>query len=111
MKADSGRMMCGKPVAAKTMGGGGRMRQVLGQDSPRLVYIESFARVERLSLTGRLVRPFVDRFVVQWTQLAVRLAEAEAEAETATTSTNADSARRGAPERTPGTVECLGWLV
>ncbi|KAF8485452.1 oligosaccharide biosynthesis protein Alg14 like-domain-containing protein [Gautieria morchelliformis] len=34
--------------------------------SPRLIYVESFARVSSLSLSGRLLRPFVDRFVVQW---------------------------------------------
>ena len=32
----------------------------------RIVYIESFARVNTLSLTGRLVYPVVDRFIVQW---------------------------------------------
>ncbi|KAF8590884.1 glycosyltransferase family 1 protein [Ramaria rubella] len=34
--------------------------------NPRLIYVESFARVSTLSLSGRLLRPFVDRFVVQW---------------------------------------------
>jgi beta-1,4-N-acetylglucosaminyltransferase len=35
--------------------------QLLGFASPRLVYIESFARVRELSLTGKLLRPIVDR--------------------------------------------------
>ena len=35
--------------------------QFLGLFSPRLVYIETFARVRVLSLTGRLLRPIVDR--------------------------------------------------
>jgi beta-1,4-N-acetylglucosaminyltransferase len=30
-------------------------------DSPRVVYIESFARVSSLSLSGKLVRPLADR--------------------------------------------------
>jgi beta-1,4-N-acetylglucosaminyltransferase len=35
--------------------------QFLGLSSPRLVYIETFARVRELSLTGKLLRPIVDR--------------------------------------------------
>ncbi|KIJ40935.1 glycosyltransferase family 1 protein [Sphaerobolus stellatus SS14] len=37
--------------------------------SPRLIYVESFARVDSLSLSGRILRPFVDRFLVQWPEL------------------------------------------
>lgn len=43
--------------------------RLLGLPSPRLIYIESFARVRSLSLSGKLLRPFVDRFVVQWETL------------------------------------------
>jgi UDP-N-acetylglucosamine:LPS N-acetylglucosamine transferase len=32
----------------------------------RLVYVESLARVDSLSLSGRLVYPLADRFFVQW---------------------------------------------
>lgn len=32
----------------------------------KLVYIESFARVDSASLTGRLLYPFADLFIVQW---------------------------------------------
>ena len=32
----------------------------------KVVYIESFARVTNGSLTGRLVYPFADEFLVQW---------------------------------------------
>ena len=35
----------------------------------RTVYIESWARVKRLSLSGRLLLPVIDRFLVQWPQL------------------------------------------
>ncbi|KAK9433180.1 oligosaccharide biosynthesis protein Alg14 like-domain-containing protein [Lipomyces doorenjongii] len=38
----------------------------------RLVYIESFARVNSLSLTGRILISIVDRFIVQWPSLAER---------------------------------------
>jgi UDP-N-acetylglucosamine:LPS N-acetylglucosamine transferase len=32
----------------------------------RCVFVESLARVDTLSLTGRLVYPFADEFFVQW---------------------------------------------
>jgi len=35
----------------------------------RTIYIESWARVEDLSLTGRLVYPIADAFWVQWPQM------------------------------------------
>lgn len=40
-----------------------------GLESPRIIYIESFARVSRLSLSGKLIRPLADRFLVQWPNL------------------------------------------
>lgn len=38
--------------------------------SPQTVYIESLARVRRLSLSGKILRLFADRFFVQWEALA-----------------------------------------
>ena len=35
--------------------------QFLGLPSPKLVYVETFARVRTLSLTGKLLRPIADR--------------------------------------------------
>lgn len=35
----------------------------------RSIYIESWARVQTLSLSGRLLKPLVGRFIVQWPQL------------------------------------------
>ncbi|KAK5116723.1 hypothetical protein LTR62_007397 [Meristemomyces frigidus] len=35
----------------------------------RTVYVESWARVKRLSLSGKLLRRVVDRFLVQWPQV------------------------------------------
>ena len=32
----------------------------------RLIYVESFTRVERPALTGRIVYPLVDAFFIQW---------------------------------------------
>lgn len=34
------------------------------------VYVESVTRIEDLSLSGRLVKPFVREFLVQWPELA-----------------------------------------
>ncbi|EIM83096.1 glycosyltransferase family 1 protein [Stereum hirsutum FP-91666 SS1] len=45
------------------------LNRFLGIPSPRMVYIESFARVKSLSLSGKLLRSVVDSFVVQWPDL------------------------------------------
>ncbi|KAF7581020.1 Oligosaccharide biosynthesis protein Alg14 like family protein [Clavispora lusitaniae] len=49
----------------------------LGLGRTRIVYIESLARVKSLSLSGRLIFPIADRFVVQWKELALRYHRAE----------------------------------
>ena len=36
----------------------------------RVVYVESFTRIEGLSLSGRLIRPVAHRMYVQWPELA-----------------------------------------
>jgi UDP-N-acetylglucosamine:LPS N-acetylglucosamine transferase len=38
----------------------------------RVIYVESFARTQNLSLTGRLVRPIAHRLFVQWEGAAAR---------------------------------------
>ena len=43
----------------------------------RAVYVESITRIHELSLSGRLVYPFVSRFLVQWEELARRYRKAE----------------------------------
>ena len=37
--------------------------------SPAIIFVESFCRVERLSMTGMLLYYVADRFIVQWPQL------------------------------------------
>ncbi|KAJ9646159.1 uncharacterized protein PV06_01990 [Exophiala oligosperma] len=61
---------------------GPRQRQGEGEKGPhqansfahggqmRTIFIESFARVKTLSLSGRLLKPLVHRFIVQWPDLA-----------------------------------------
>jgi len=45
------------------------LNKFLGLPAPRLIYVESFARVRTLSLSGKLLRYLVDQFVVQWPEL------------------------------------------
>ncbi|WVR00304.1 hypothetical protein IAU59_007447 [Kwoniella sp. CBS 9459] len=68
------------------------IRRILGLRYTKIIYVESFARVKSLSLSGKLVRPFVDRFIVQWPDAGV------------------DDIRSGDTAR-KGKAECRGWLV
>jgi UDP-N-acetylglucosamine:LPS N-acetylglucosamine transferase len=38
----------------------------------KIVWIDSIANVEHLSLSGRIIRPFADLILAQWSELAVR---------------------------------------
>ena len=49
----------------------------MGIRRPQIVYVESFARVKSLSVTGKLLYLFADRFIVQWPELARAYAKAE----------------------------------
>lgn len=42
---------------------------LIGTSGMRTIFIESWARVKTLSLSGRILKFFVDRFIVQWPQL------------------------------------------
>ena len=52
--AAPGFMMC---IAAKLFGA-------------KIIWVDSIANVKRLSLSGRLIRPFADIFLTQWPELA-----------------------------------------
>jgi UDP-N-acetylglucosamine:LPS N-acetylglucosamine transferase len=43
----------------------------------KVVWIDSIANVERLSLSGRIIRPFADLILAQWSELAVRYSNVE----------------------------------
>jgi len=43
----------------------------------KTLYLESITRSEELSLSGRLVYPFVDNILVQWPQLVTKYKKAE----------------------------------
>lgn len=49
----------------------------LGLCKTKIIYIESLARVKQLSVSGLLILPIADRFIVQWKQLAVKYKRAE----------------------------------
>jgi len=46
------------------------IRRFLGLKYTKIIYVESFARTSSLSLSGKLLRPIVDVFVVQWPEAA-----------------------------------------
>ena len=48
-----------------------------GLSSSTIVFTESFCRVKSLSLTGKLLYPICDRFVVQWPELCDKYERAE----------------------------------
>ena len=43
----------------------------------KVVWLDSITNVERLSLSGRLIRPFADLLLVQWPELAKKYSNAE----------------------------------
>ncbi|RIA85823.1 Glycosyltransferase Family 1 protein [Glomus cerebriforme] len=51
--------------------------RIIGIKWIKLIYIESFARVKTLSLTGKLLYRFVDKFLVQWSYLLEKYPNAE----------------------------------
>eukprot|EP01006_Ploeotia_vitrea_P018366 TRINITY_DN49754_c0_g1_i1.p1 TRINITY_DN49754_c0_g1~~TRINITY_DN49754_c0_g1_i1.p1 ORF type:complete len:257 (-),score=49.56 TRINITY_DN49754_c0_g1_i1:84-854(-) len=51
--------------------------EALGVHSSKIVFVESFCRVKSLSMTGRLLYPLANRFIVQWPQLMVAYPRSE----------------------------------
>mmetsp|Transcript_31429 Transcript_31429/g.82430 ORF Transcript_31429/g.82430 Transcript_31429/m.82430 type:complete len:253 (+) Transcript_31429:433-1191(+) len=50
--------------------------RLLGMKRIQIVYVESICRVTTLSMTGKLLYPFCDGFIVQWPELAAKYPEA-----------------------------------
>ncbi|CDK27379.1 unnamed protein product [Kuraishia capsulata CBS 1993] len=44
--------------------------KLIGLGHTRIVYVESLARVNNLSISGKCILPLADRFIVQWEKLA-----------------------------------------
>ncbi|KTW32219.1 N-acetylglucosaminyldiphosphodolichol N-acetylglucosaminyltransferase anchoring subunit ALG14 [Pneumocystis jirovecii RU7] len=51
--------------------------EVFGFRRPDIIFIESFARVKSLSLSGKLLLFFADRFIVQWPDLIKKYPQTE----------------------------------
>jgi len=51
--------------------------KVLGLKDVRIIFAESWCRTSTLSLTGKIVYPIVDRFIVQWPELIDKYPRAE----------------------------------
>ncbi|CUS07851.1 unnamed protein product [Tuber aestivum] len=70
-------VVCNGPGSAVVVVGVCFFCKFLGLCRTRIIYVESFARVRSLSLSGKLLYAFTDRFVVQWPGLAEKYRRAE----------------------------------
>jgi len=70
-------ILCNGPGSCVTLVLAAYVPKFLGIKHIRVIYVESFARVSTLSLSGRLLLPLVDRFLVQWPALAQKYPRAE----------------------------------
>ncbi|TXT10717.1 hypothetical protein VHUM_02222 [Vanrija humicola] len=88
------------------------IRRILGLSYTRIIYVESFARVTSLSLSGKLLRPFVDTFVVQWPDAAGPSSASASASASASTSTKPSTPDAGVDSRTrPSRITYRGFLV
>lgn len=51
--------------------------RILRIKSVKIIFVESFCRVKSLSLSGKLLYPIVDKFIVQWIGLSDKYSKAE----------------------------------
>ncbi|KAI9024035.1 UDP-N-acetylglucosamine transferase subunit ALG14 [Hyaloraphidium curvatum] len=69
-------IVCNGPGTCVPIVASALLLKIIGIKDPAVVYVESFARVRSLSLTGKILYPLVDRFVVLWPELAARYPKA-----------------------------------
>ncbi|KAK6358873.1 UDP-N-acetylglucosamine transferase subunit [Orbilia brochopaga] len=70
-------VVCNGPATAVMLVYAVYIYKFFGMCKTRVIYVESFARVTTLSLSGKLLLPVADRFLVQWPQLADKYQGAE----------------------------------
>lgn len=70
-------LVCNGPGTSVILCGTVFVLKYLGLNHTRIVYIESLARVHNLSLSGKLLLPISDRFLVQWPSVASKYQRAE----------------------------------
>lgn len=62
-------ILCNGPGTCVAVAVCALLARALRRRPVRIIYVESVARVKTLSLSGKLLYPIVDRFLVQWPQL------------------------------------------
>lgn len=62
-------VLCNGPGTCLPIALAALLYRILGLCEGNLVFVESFCRVESLSLTGRLLYPLADMFVIHWSEL------------------------------------------
>ncbi|KAF3929878.1 hypothetical protein ABW19_dt0210085 [Dactylella cylindrospora] len=70
-------IVCNGPATGVMVVAACYLFKFFGLCKTRVIYVESFARVATLSLSGKLLLPLADRFLVQWPQLAEKYPAAE----------------------------------
>ncbi|EEB09603.1 UDP-GlcNAc transferase associated protein Alg14 [Schizosaccharomyces japonicus yFS275] len=69
-------LLCNGPGTCVLICFSAMLARLLGKPI-KIVYVESFARVRSLSLSGKILMPFVDRFLVQFPELVEKYKKAE----------------------------------
>ena len=65
-------VLCNGPGTCVPIAAGAIALRWLGIKYVTVIYVESICRVESLSLSGKLLLPFADHFLVQWPTLATK---------------------------------------
>jgi beta-1,4-N-acetylglucosaminyltransferase len=72
LKIRPGLLLCNGPGTCLPIAVWTFLGRILGLWEGKIVFCESFCRVKTLSLTGKLLYPIVDLFVVHWEQLQTK---------------------------------------
>jgi len=64
------KVLCNGPGTCVPICIAAYMLRILGITKTKIVFCESFACVDHISLSGKLLYPFVERFFVQWEELS-----------------------------------------
>ncbi|KAJ1666398.1 metalloprotease [Coemansia sp. RSA 1813] len=70
-------VLCNGPGNCVIVGVAAFVPRILGIKHIPIIYVESFARVRTLSVSGKIMYLLADRFVVQWPHLADKYPRAE----------------------------------
>ncbi|KTW28188.1 hypothetical protein T552_04140 [Pneumocystis carinii B80] len=70
-------LLCNGPGSSVMMCLAAIITEIFGLNRPDIIFIESFARVKSLSLSGRILLYLVDRFIVQWPDLIKKSSKIE----------------------------------